>query len=330
MIARTDSCFKAVHGPHFDITRSDPDSIAPIPDRSSVPAPQAFLVPGIGRSIEIKIASEQAEWEQVFQLLAANYRARGYEADGSQPFRFTPYHVLPDTLILVAKHQERVLATFSFVPDTSLLGLPMESIYGDEVADLRQQGRRLGEAISLADVGLSIREFVQAFQAMIKLGMQYHVSRGGDTFVITVNPRHGSFYQKVIGFVPLGSCRPCPSVRDHPAEAYLVDRELMQANAPKMYHEVFDEPLPRQVLTAPTWSPDRVRYFGSRSTQVDARTVENLLLLVEQLGSPPRWLETEAEPTQTETARPSVHRGAGVEKCGSWQSRPCSPIGGNS
>ena len=288
MIARTGSRFNAVSGPHFDIPRSEIDSIAPSSDRSAEPSPQAFLISGNARSIAIKIASEQAEWEQVFQLLADNYRARGYEVEGSQPFRFTPYHVLPDTMIFVAKHQERILATLSLVPDTSLLGLPMESIYGDEVADLRRQGRCLGEATSLADSDLSSREFLQAFQAMIKLGMQYHVTRGGDTFVITVNPRHGGFYQKVLGFVPLGSCRAYPSVMDHPAEAYLVDRKLMEANAPKMYHEVFGELLPRQVLAPPAWSAERVRYFGTRSTQTDAEMIDRLLLSVELLGSPPR------------------------------------------
>jgi hypothetical protein len=255
------------------------------------PSSQAFLVPGIARSIEVKLASEQDEWEQAFELLAANYRARGYEAPGAKPFRFTPYHVLPDTILIVAKHDDRVAATLSLVPDTSLLGLPLESIYAVEVAKLRREGRRIAEAISLADTELSIREFVQVFKAMIKLAMQFHVAQGGDTWVITVNPRHRNFYQKVLGFAPLGPCRTYPAVGDHAAEAYRLDVAHMEVNAPTMYHEVFDEPLPGPVLSAPRWSPERVRYFSRRSTQVDHRTVEYLLQVVEYLGSPPRWRE---------------------------------------
>ncbi|MBV8557979.1 MAG: hypothetical protein JO116_20635 [Planctomycetaceae bacterium] len=254
-------------------------------------APPRITVPGIERTIEIKIAAEWGEWEQAFELVAASYRARGYEVDSTRPFRFTPYHVLPGTVILIAKHEDRVVATLSFVPDTSLLGLPMESIFADEIRALRRQRRRLTEAISLADQGLTIREFVRVFQALIRLGMQYHVRRGGDTGVITVNPRHRSFYQKVMGFAPLGPCRSYPSVQDHPAEAYWLDLERMRAQAPEMHREVFGERLPDRALETPPWSAERVRHFGHRSSQIDARRVDELVRLIAHLDSPPRWQE---------------------------------------
>ena len=277
-------------------TRRDP---APIPARPRI------TVPGIERDIQIKIASEWAEWEQAFELLAASYRARGYDAPSDKPYRFTPYHILPDAVTLVAKHQDRVVATLSLVPDTSLLGLPMESIYADEIGELRRQRRRLAEAISLADQGLTIREFIQVFQALIRLAMQYHVRQGGDTWVITVNPRHRNFYQKMMGFIPLGPCRSYPSVQDHPAEAYWLDIDRMRVQAPQMHREVFGERLPEGVLTTPSWSAERVRAFGHRSTQTDARMVDELVLQVEHLGSPPRWLEDWGWP------EPSVPEGEG-------------------
>jgi hypothetical protein len=317
MIARSECPTEAVVKPHFiPGTRAGTGlrtmTIVAPPETPS----RLFLVPGLARSIEIKIASDQAEWEQAFQLLAANYRARGYESPGSKPFRFTPYHVLPGTMLLVAKDEDRVVATLSLVPDTSLLGLPLEDIYADEVADLRRRGRHLAEAICLADAGLSIREFVQVFKSLIKLAMQYHASQGGDAWVITVNPRHRNFYRKVLGFVPLGPCRAYPSVQDHPAEAYLLDVEAMQVDAPGMYLEMFGEPLPEQVLKPPAWSPDRVRHFASRSTQVDHRTVDQLLLVVEHLGSPPRWLEAEASASPTGTTGQPARREEKVEPCG--------------
>jgi hypothetical protein len=80
--------------------------------------------------------------------------------------------------------------------------------------------------------------------------------------VIAINPRHRNFYQKVLGFVPLGERPSCPTVQDHPAEAHVLDLELMRDGAPKMYSEVFSEELPASVLTAgcssaaTSWSPD--------------------------------------------------------------------------
>jgi hypothetical protein len=153
----------------------------------------------------------------------------------------------------------------------------MESIYGPEVAELRAAGLRPAEAISLADTGLTIREFVPVFKALIKLAMQYHGSRGGDSWIITVNPRHSSFYQKVLGFIPLGPKRCYPTVQNHPAEAYLLTAQSMAASAPEMYQDVFGDLLLEPVLEAPRWSEQCVRYFGARSSQLDPDALDDLL-----------------------------------------------------
>jgi hypothetical protein len=239
----------------------------------------AFCVAGLRRDIHVKIATERHEHAQAFELLAANYRARGYEAQGDKPYRFTPYHALPGTVTLVAVDSacERVVATLTLVPDSEALGLPMETIYGPEVEQLRRAGLRPAEAISLADSGLSIREFIQVFKALITLAMQYHARNRGNCWIITVNPRHSSFYQKVLGFTPLGPRRSYPSVQDHPAEAYVLTTESMAVNAPEMYGEVFGTELPEPVLTAAHWSEDDARYFAARSTQCDEHDLDDLL-----------------------------------------------------
>jgi hypothetical protein len=200
------------------------------------------------------------------------------------PYRFTPFHALRDTITIVATHERSVVATLSLVPDGPILGLPMESIYGAEIEELRREGRWMAEAISLADAGLSIREFILVFKAMIKLALQYHARRGGDTWVIAINPRHRNFYQKVLGFTPMGGRRAYPTVQDHPAEAYLLDLERMRDTSPEIYDEVFSEELPESVLTAGRWSEAQVRYFGSRSSQIDPEAIEHLLEAVADHG----------------------------------------------
>ncbi len=237
----------------------------------------------------MKIASNTDEWEQAFRLVAGNYRARGYEAVSTRPFRFSPFNALPDTVTLVAKHKGEVLATFSIVLDNTLLGLPMESIYGDEIATLRRQGRRLLETTSLADTGLSLREFLKVFIALIRLGMQYHASQGGDTFVISVNPRHRSFYAKILGFLPLGPCRSYGTVQDNPAEAFWVDGQTLKANAPGMYDEIFGNPLPPQALVRPQMPRHLIRSFDQNSGTGDAAAVESIFRTVDRYGAIRRW-----------------------------------------
>ncbi|HEV3166200.1 MAG TPA: hypothetical protein VGZ22_19400 [Isosphaeraceae bacterium] len=269
------------------------------------PAARSIKVQGLGRTLDVGIASERSDLESAYQMLAANYQARGYEAPSTKLLRYTPYHVLPDTITVVAKDRGRVVATLSLVPDTTLLGLPMECTYGEEIDKLRRRGHHMAEATSLADRDLSCREFILVFKTFIKLVMQYHVGRGGNSWVITVNPRHRSFYLKVLGFVPLGPRRSYPAVQDHPAEAFLLDADLMKARAPQMHEFVFGDPLPRSLLTPPTWSAEQVAYFGSHSTQADRRTIRDIGLWVKHFGSLPRWLE------------PSVSEHGRVEACGS-------------
>jgi hypothetical protein len=253
------------------------------------PEPHPVLVSGLTRSIVVKIASEPDEWEQAFQLVAANYRDCGYETITPKPYRFTPHHALPDTTLFVAKEADRVVATFTLVADNTLLGLPMEALYGAEVDGLRQQGRRLAEVTSLAVAELGQRDFIQVFTTMIRLMKQFHVSRGGDSWVITVNPRHRNFYCKVLGYQPLGPCKAYALVGNAPAEAYLLDRELMRTHAPNAYDLMFREWLPTDVLTGVSLPRPFIRFFWSESNQADAERIGTILRAVAAYGSPRAW-----------------------------------------
>ncbi len=251
--------------------------------------PLAVPVPGVPRPIEVKIASQRAEWEEAYQLVAQNYRNRGYEPADSRGLRFTPFHALPDTTTFIARHAGHVVATLSLVVDNTLLGLPMECIYGPEIQSLRHSGHRLGEVTSLADTGLGVREFLQVFITLIKLMVQYHVEHGGDTCVISVNPRHRNFYSKVIGFESLGPCRAYPSVQDAPAEAYVVTLPQMKVNAPKMHAEITGETMPYALLRPAPIPAHLVRQFGSNSSQTHLAEVQDILNHVDENGSPRRW-----------------------------------------
>jgi hypothetical protein len=250
--------------------------------------PVAIPVPKITRAITVSVASQPAEFEEAYRLVAANYQAAGYAPPDAKPIRFTPYHALPDTTTFVAKHEGRVVMTFSLVPDNHLLGLPMEAIYPEEIAALRQGGARMAEVTSFAATDLSLREFSQAFNALIRLMKQHHVRHGGDTWVITVNPKHRNFYTKVLGYVPLGPCRPHPKVQGAPAEAYVLDVDGMRARAPEKFREILGEPLPAAALPLPRLPINWVRYFTKSSETYD-ENMEMLLRYVERVGSPRRW-----------------------------------------
>lgn len=275
-------------------------------------------VSGVARDVRVKIASEPEEWEQAFRLVGLKYQARGYQQANDSGIRFTPYHALSDSVVFVAKEKNEVIATLSLVLDNTILGLPMQSIYHHEVDDLRREGRRLVEVTSLSDKGLGLREFLPVFKALMRLMTQYGISQDADTWVISINPRHKQFYNKVMGFVPFGALKPYPLVENAPAEGFLLDVPLFKDNAPDMFEEIFGEWLPAEVLTACQMPVDLVQRFGRHMTPEDQQYINWVLNFDRRPGSLRRWVNyvrncdealrsrlnyTKWCPTQTEPAR---------------------------
>lgn len=246
-------------------------------------------VPNVSRDIRVKIASTVDEWEQAFQLITENYRQRGYESSAPGQIRFTPYHGLPETVVLVAKHQERVIYTMTLVFDNVLLGLPMESLYHAEIARMRAAGCQIMEVSCLASQDLSLREFTPVFTSMVRLTIHYSLSVGAESWVISVNPKHRRFYTKIVGFVSFGPVKNCPWVENHLAEPFILDTTLLKNNAPSMYDEVFGESLEPEALYASSMPAEFVHQFSQRSSQLTEYEARHITEWVKVFGSPQRW-----------------------------------------
>jgi hypothetical protein len=232
-----------------------------------------------GLDVEVKIASEPAEWEQAFRLVRQAYEARGLQAAGSGDLRFSAHHALPGTTTFVARQDGRVIATLSLVLDNPLLGLPMESIYPDEVATLRATGARLAEVISLAGERCGPESFPVTF-GLMRLLAHFFLSRRGDRILVTVHPRHRPFYQRVIGFVGIGERRACPRVENNPAEPMLLDCDQLRGNVSPRYRLLLGEDPPAEALRAPLLPPALARAFAARSSPQDAAAVDQVLAAV--------------------------------------------------
>jgi hypothetical protein len=271
--------------------RSDPCEKRPETGREEG-VPLSLPVPGLPHDFQVKIASERAEWEEAFELVAANYRARGYLPADAQGLHFTPYHALPDTMTVVARRRGLVIATLSCVTDNCLLGVPLAKLFPEEIRSLRQSGRRLAEATCLADTDLGSREFMAVFRLLIRVSLQWHVRQGGDTAVIAVHPNHRNFYARMFGFAPLGPCRPYATVQGAPAEAFWLDWELMQANAPRAFEEMFREPLPAAALQPSPMPRSLIEEFDRRSHQRFGHLLPGIFDHVDRFGSPRLWKQS--------------------------------------
>jgi len=207
--------------------------------------------------VEYKIAANFEERASAFRLVYESYLRAGLGEPNPCALRVTPYHLLPTTEVLIAVLRGETFFTMSLVMDGEL-GLPMEAVYGDEVAARRKQGRRIAEVSCLADRRKNFRGFFPVFLRLSRLTTQYAQREGMDELLIAVHPKHARFYQRLLNFEPIGQQRAYPSVRNRPAVALCLDFARLRREHPATYETLFGKPFPdKQLKPRPITTAER-------------------------------------------------------------------------
>ena len=92
--------------------------------------------------LQCRIAADRREREAAFRLLHDSYAHSGLIQPNPYGMRVTPYHLLHTTEVFVAALRDEVICTFSLVGDGEL-GVPMEAIYPELIAERRAAGIRI-------------------------------------------------------------------------------------------------------------------------------------------------------------------------------------------
>jgi len=169
---------------------------------------------------EFRIADTAQELLQAFNLLYHEYLQAGYIPESTSELLFTKHHLLPNTIVFLAKAESKVRSTATVVRDCREFGLPMDDLYENELSGLREQGRRILEIGSLASDGRKVSR--SAVQNFIKLIFLYCIFQDVDDVCIMVNPRHARLYANMFGFKPFGEQKHYPRV-NAPAVALRVE-----------------------------------------------------------------------------------------------------------
>ncbi|MFK8139165.1 MAG: hypothetical protein AB8E15_12460 [Bdellovibrionales bacterium] len=98
---------------------------------------------------EVKIAETESEIRQAFELIYNQYRKYNYASKNDFKMRITPYHMIPNTIILIVKHKvfNKVVGTCSLIQRSSM-GLPLEAVF--DLSSLVQEKDKVVEISSLA------------------------------------------------------------------------------------------------------------------------------------------------------------------------------------
>ena len=99
------------------------------------------------KELVLKQADTEDEIQQALKLVHDSYVELNYMDPKESELRFSKFHALPTTVILVAKFDDVVVGTISIIPDSSL-GLPVDTTW--DLGKYRRKGKLIAEISSLA------------------------------------------------------------------------------------------------------------------------------------------------------------------------------------
>ena len=218
--------------------------------------------------ITYKVADHRRDRIDAFRLVYQNYLERGLIEADVFALRVTPYHLLPTTNTFIAVQCDRVISTVSLIGDGEL-GLPMESIYPDEINDARERGLYVGEVSALAIQDVPLKRFVPIFVKLTRLMAQYARARGMDQLWIAAHPKHGRFYERFLGFEQIGCETSYPLVRGAPAVACRLDFAQIDQLRPQCYEQYFGTQIPKEELRPRPITEEEIEFFRPAAELAD-------------------------------------------------------------
>ncbi len=150
-------------------------------------------------SISLRIASE-SEKEITRALVMSTYMKHGYLKERAD-FLNKISRFCKSTITILAENHNDLIGTLSVILDSEDK-LPLDALYPIETHELREQGRSLCELSQFAVTkgGMKTSLLLCKYAKIIALNI-FSFS----DFVITANPKHYSFYTKVLKFSTFAS-----------------------------------------------------------------------------------------------------------------------------
>ena len=220
--------------------------------------------PPAGDCWDVKATECQAERVAALRLVHQVYAQAGLTAERPQAMRVMRHHLSDQTQILIAKRGQEVMLTGTLVGDAEY-GMPLESLFADEVAAMRSAGLKLGEISCLAsDLGLhDKKERFERLVTLISLIFQTARRRGMDRLLLAVHPRHAKIYQRLFGCVPCSDVKQYAAVQGNPAVMCMHDFKQLDACRYPLYHKMYGEQYPPWKLDGGRMTAAEKAYFSS-------------------------------------------------------------------
>lgn len=172
-------------------------------------AGDAHNSPDRSAQLRAQRAETAEELEAARHLVHRRYAWRGYENGDQEPPRATPQGAMHE-ITFVATKGAQTIGTITLGLDGPA-GLLAENTHAAAIRDIRASGCQVCELTRLALAERVDSRTVLA--ALFSLAYAVGTARGVTDVVIEVNPRHVSFYTRVLGFAVAAGAKLCERVR---------------------------------------------------------------------------------------------------------------------
>lgn len=165
------------------------------------------------------VAETPAEVCAAWSLVYRAYRRIRIIESNPHGIHAPPHTKTNDLAVIRGTLGQQCVSTITSMLDHPEHGLPLDSVYPDELAALRQQGHKLVEVGLFADRRKEFDRSIYCLLDLMRWATYFAVEMLQTPYaVIGVHPHHAKFYSKILGFQPMGEVEAYGTVNDAPVQ----------------------------------------------------------------------------------------------------------------
>jgi hypothetical protein len=186
---------------------------------------------------------------EAWQLVYMAYRRA--ELIDTNPFELhtIPQAIGPQTMVITGCLGPMPGTTLSAYTDNPA-GLPLDSVYPEELGALRKQGRKLMEVGLFGDRRDHLVRSSEGLFDLMRFAFYYGVHMNCDDAIIGIHPRHAPFYQRFFALEQIGSARSYATVKNNPVVLLRLDFRAKREHLPKGLSFFSQNQIPGDVFKA--------------------------------------------------------------------------------
>ncbi len=178
--------------------------------------------PDAQAGLTFEIAKTYEQVETAWSLVYRAYLRAGLIPPNKFKLHTVSQTIQKKTAVIFGNIGGMTVSTLSAYADCET-GLPLDTVYENELQQMRTEGRRLAEFGLFADRREHLFRSIEALLEMIRHATYFALACGATDGVIGVHPHHANFYTRLLGFDQVGPVKAYATVKDNPVVLLRID-----------------------------------------------------------------------------------------------------------